>query len=182
MRNDYELPSVQTLTRLTSKVKNVNDDIFLKNVFSNLNMKEKTCILLVDEVYVKPMLQYHGGSLFGKAINDPKQLANMVVGFMIVSLFGGAEFLYKMLPSDFLFEQSNIIINQVRNLDGNIVSIICDGNRTNQSFFTKFNRVSPWLTSENIFLLTIRSSDEKCSLQLDYRESWRIGIGNFGYG
>ena len=158
LRNDYELPSVQTLTRLTSKVKNVNDDIFLKNVFSNLNMKEKTCILLVDEVYVKPMLQYHGGSLFGKAVNDPKQLANTVVGFMIVSLFGGAEFLYKMLPikgldSDFLFEQSNIIINQVRNLDGNIVSIICDGNRTNQSFFAKFNRVSPWLTSENIFLL-----------------------------
>ena len=52
LRNDYELPSVQTLTRLTSKVKNVNDDIFLENVFSNLNMKEKTCILLVDEVYV----------------------------------------------------------------------------------------------------------------------------------
>ena len=59
----------------------------------------------------------------------------------------------KGLDSDFLFEQSNIRINQVRNLDGNIVSIICDGNRTNQSFFTKFNRVSPWLTSENIFLL-----------------------------
>ena len=117
LRNDYELPSVQTLTRLTSKVKNVNNDIFLKNVFSNLNMKEKTCILLADEVYVKPMLQYHGCSLFGKAVNDPKQLANTVVGFLIVSLFGGAEFLYKMLPikgldSDFLFEKSNIIINQ----------------------------------------------------------------------
>ena len=86
----------------------------MKNVFSNLNMKGKTCILLVDEVYIKPMLQYHGGSLFGKAVNDPKQLANTVVGFMIVSLFGGAEFLYKMLPikgldSDFLFEQRHVL-------------------------------------------------------------------------
>ena len=105
-------------------------------------MKEKTCILLVNEVYVKPMLQYHGGSLFGEAVNDPKQLANTVVGFTIVSLFGGAEFLYKTLPvkgldSDFLFEQSNIIINQVRNLDGNIVYIICDGN-TPQEYYKKY--------------------------------------------
>ena len=158
LRNDYELPSVQTLTRLTSKVKNLSDDTYLKNVFANLNTKEKTCILLVDEVYVKPMLQYHGGILFGTAVNKPKKLANTVVGFMLVSLFGGAEFLYKMLPisgldADFLFEQTNIIVSQVRNLDGNIVSIICDGNRTNQSFFKKFDRVSPWLTSDNIFLL-----------------------------
>ena len=158
LRNDYELPSVQTLTRSTSKVKNLSDDTYLKNVFANLNTNEKTCILLVDEVYVKPMLQYHGGILFGTAVNKPKKLANTVVGFMLVSLFGGAEFLYKMLPisgldADFLFEQTNIIVSQVRNLDGNIVSIICDGNRTNQSFFKKFDRVSPWLTSDNIFLL-----------------------------
>ena len=58
LRNDYELPSVQTLTRLTSKVKNLSDDAYLKNVFANLNTNKKTCILLVDEVpgtvYVKP--------------------------------------------------------------------------------------------------------------------------------
>ena len=53
LRNDYELPSVQTLTRLTSKVKNLSDDTYLKNVFANLNTNEKTCILLVDEVLCK---------------------------------------------------------------------------------------------------------------------------------
>ena len=67
LRNDYQLPSIQLLTRLTSKVKNIEDDIFLKNIFTNLKQKEKTCILLIDEVYVKPMLQYHGGSMFGQA-------------------------------------------------------------------------------------------------------------------
>ena len=158
LRNDYELPSIQTLTRLTSKVKNINDVSFLQNVFSSQDEKRKTCILLVDEVYVKPMLQYHGGSLFGKAQNNPDKLANTVVGFMIVSLFGGIEFVYKMLPingldANFLFEQCNIIVSQMRNLGGKIVSIICDGNRTNQSFFKKFDLVSPWLTSENIVLL-----------------------------
>ena len=60
--------------------------IFLKNVFSNLSMKEKTCIMFVDEVYVKPMLQYHGGSLFEKAVNDPKHLTNTVVGYDCISL------------------------------------------------------------------------------------------------
>ena len=99
MRRDYELPSIDTLTRLTSKVKNLGDDLFLKNVFSNIvNDKQKSCYILIDEVYVKPMLQYHGGSIYGEACNNFGVLAKTVLGFMVVSLFGGPKFLYRMLP------------------------------------------------------------------------------------
>ena len=67
--NDYQLPSVSTLTRITSKVSKVEDVPFLKRVLDTTEKKQKYCVLLHDEVYVKKMLLYHGGTVFGKAQN-----------------------------------------------------------------------------------------------------------------
>ena len=100
LREDFQLPSITTLTRLTSKVKSVHEDIYLQKVFSNLSdIRHKNCILLLDEVYVKTMLQYHRGTVFGKAVNNPNVLANTILSFMVVTLFGGPKFLCKMLPA-----------------------------------------------------------------------------------
>ena len=143
IREDFELPSIATLTRLTSKVKSVDDESYLRTVFENLkDERQKACILLLDEVYVKTALQYHGGMLFGKAVNNPSVLANTVLCFMIVNFFGGPKFLCKMLPvrnlnADFLFNQANSILSSIRSVGGNVVAIICDGNRVNQAFFYK---------------------------------------------
>ena len=49
-RRDYELPSVDTLTRITSKVRNAGDDAFLNQIFGSLENRQKTCYLLIDEV------------------------------------------------------------------------------------------------------------------------------------
>ena len=97
--------------------------------------------------------------MFGKAVNNLNVLANTVLYFMIVNLFGGPKFLYKMLPvrnlnADFLFNQANSILSSIRSVGGNVVAIICDGNRVNQAFFfTKFESISPWRTKEGVFLL-----------------------------
>ena len=41
-------------------------------LFSNLNdVRQKTCVLVQDEVCVKSALHYHDGVLFGKAANNP---------------------------------------------------------------------------------------------------------------
>ena len=158
LRQDFELPDVTTLTRLTSKVDNCGDTDFLRNVFDAIDDKQRSCILLIDEVYVKPALMYHGGSVFGKAVNKPNELANTVLSFFIVSGFGGPKFLFRMLPvhkldTSFLREQTDNIIRSVNEVGGNIVAIVCDNNRVNQSFFKSFECVRPWLTTGGIFLL-----------------------------
>ena len=109
LRVDYKLPSVKTRSKLTSKVSNIDDDKFLVNIFSNLPEKQQKCIVLVDEVYVKPLLQYHGVNIFGKAANYPDSLATIDLAIMIKCLFGGPAFLVKMihvfkLDSKFLYE------------------------------------------------------------------------------
>ena len=70
--NDFELPSISTLTRLTSAVKNLDDNDYLHNMFFCLrDVRKKSCILLLDEVYVKSTLLYHGDIVFGRPVNKP---------------------------------------------------------------------------------------------------------------
>ena len=53
--------------------------LLCNNVFSKLpDERQKSCVLILDEVYVKSMLQYHGGIVFGKDVNKPDKLANTI--------------------------------------------------------------------------------------------------------
>lgn len=56
-------------------------------------------------------------------------VANTTLRFMIVTLFGGAAFIRKIMPvqefeSKFKFKQINLILNKIKNADGNNVVII----------------------------------------------------------
>ena len=67
MREKLKFTSVRKLQTLTSKILEVNEIKFLKSVFDGIEDRQKLCIILQDEVYVKEMLLYSGGSIFGKA-------------------------------------------------------------------------------------------------------------------
>ena len=159
-RRDFELPSTKTLSRLTSITKSTDDYKFVNAIISSLLDRQKDLILLIDEVYVKPTLQYSGGTLFGKAVNNPDLLANTILTFMISAMFGGPKFVCKMLPvrkvdAKFLFEQTCLLITAIQKSAGRVIAIICDGNRLNQAFFKLFDTSSetPWQTKDDIFLL-----------------------------
>ena len=159
LRHDYKLPSVKTLTNLTSKVAKLDDLNFLGDIFSKLSDNQKKCIIIVDEIYIKISLQYHGGSLFGFAENSDK-LAKTVLGIMIKCLYGGPKFLIKMIPvakldSAFLYEKVTNIVNLINRLNGHAIAVICDNNRINQAFFQKFDTVAnkPWVTKTGLYLL-----------------------------
>ena len=70
----------------------VEDITFLKRVLHNLPVWQRRCVLLWDEVYIKSSLTYHGGTLFGKAVDHPDKLAQTVLSMMIKCLYGGPEF------------------------------------------------------------------------------------------
>ena len=59
------------------------------------------------------------------------------------------------LDAKFLFDQVNDTLKLIRQVEGNPVAVICDGNRTNQAFFKLFKTVEgkPWLTVDGMFLL-----------------------------
>ena len=156
---DFQLPSVSTLTRITSTVAKQGDSDFLKNVFKSLDEKQKLCVVLHDEVYIKKMMTYHGGTIYGKATNDPSALVDTMLGVMVNNLHGIPQFLDKMIPvtklnADFLLQQIISCTQTVESAGGKVQAIICDGNRTNQAFFKKFKTQENklWISEESMFL------------------------------
>ena len=89
LKLDYQLPSIQTLTRITSKVSKLGELDFLQRIFNSIEENQKECTIIFDEVYVKQMMLYHGGIIFGKACNNPSLLANTVLGIMVDCMYGG---------------------------------------------------------------------------------------------
>ena len=88
-----------------------------------MDEKQKHCIILIDEVYVKPSLTYHAGSIFGNAVNKPEAVATTILSFMLVSLYGGPKYLCRILPvivlnSKFLFQQTNFILEGISTSGG----------------------------------------------------------------
>ena len=155
LRVDYQSPSIQTLTRLTSKVSKLSEANFLQRVLNSIERNQTDCVVFFDEVYVKQTMLYHGGTVFGKACNNPSLLANTVLGTMINCMFGGPTFLTRMLNAEFLAEQINETIISIKTAGGTINSLICDNNRTNQKFFKSFPTAlnKPWVSTDGLFLL-----------------------------
>lgn len=177
MRQYLEFPCVETLTRLTWKVAKADEIAISKSVFSTLEERQKLCVLLHDEVYVKKMMFYHGGQVFGKSTDDPKCLAKTVVGIMICCMFGGPTFLTKILPiSPSLMPPSFRVKSSyhwtpLRKLHGGQVKVIvCDGYRTNQAFFCLIVGGTFRDTLEDrwklVFSLWLCASSQKHSKQL----------------
>ena len=111
------------------------DDIeFLNLVFSKLeNEMQKKYMLLIDEVYAKSLLTYHAGSAFGKAVNKPDPLATTVLSFMLMSLYGGLQYLCRILPvcelkSKIFFEQIHFVLEGIKSAGGIPVALICNNN------------------------------------------------------
>ena len=52
LREDFQLPLLATLGRITSKVSKLNEKSFL-SIFNTNNTSQKGCIILHDEVYIK---------------------------------------------------------------------------------------------------------------------------------
>ena len=107
----------------------LSEATFLHGVFRCLKENQKLCVLMHDEIYVKIMILYHGGTLFGTSVDDQFSLAQTLLSIMIVCLHGGPKFLSNMLPisklnSGFLLEQIDVTDHAIISAGGRVNSII----------------------------------------------------------
>ena len=164
IREDYKLPSV-TLTLLTSKVSKLDEKRIISSIIdhpsnTNEDASPSPHIIVHDEIHVKQSLLYHGGTVFGRAVNDSTKLAKTVLGVMVVPLLGGKKFISKMLPvagltSKFLQEEIDKTTGCMRECKAHVTAIINDCLRTNQAYFKAIPTVDnkPWLIVDGTFLL-----------------------------
>ena len=98
LQQDFQLPNIRTLTRITSKVGEVTETEFLASIFKKLSPCQWRCIIVWDEIYSKPVLTYHGGKLFARAINHPEKLEKTMLTIMIKCLYRGPSLFTKFTP------------------------------------------------------------------------------------
>lgn len=65
------------------------------------------------------------------------------MSFMIVSVFGKQQYLYRILlvcelDSTFLFDQASFVLDGVKRRNGELIAIIYDNNRANLAFYKIF--------------------------------------------
>ena len=151
MRNVLTLPSISTLSRITRKAKNTEDAELFRMFFDSREDRQKACVLIIDEVYVKASLAYAGGVFQGMAENSPNEKATTVLAVMVKCVQGGGRFVARLVPCSKLtaayqYEVVTMLIDTLeRDCGAAVVGIICDNNRLNQSFFKRFFPFNPIL-------------------------------------
>ena len=159
----------RTITSITLKVGKVAETEFLASIFKNLSPCQRRCIILWDEICIKPALTCHGGKLFGPAIDLPEKLAKTMLTVMIKYLYGGSEFIYKVYPisnltAKFLYDEGQSIVKAIESEQENkVIAVIAitviAGHHTHQKSFSTWSidslsRSKPWLSkNSDIFLL-----------------------------
>ena len=94
------LPHPRTIQRLCSTLTTniLNDnDAFLKKRSNLLQESDRTVIVMMDEIYIKPYLGYKGGNIVGMAENS-KNLATTAHVLMVQRLLSSYKEVVKILP------------------------------------------------------------------------------------
>ena len=105
---------------------------------------ERCSKILVDEIHIKPGVQYQGGHLIGFSADQPDMPAKTILGLMIAPLMGKHAFIARLIPvfsltADLLYEQINMLIKIIHDANGDVYSVMSDNLRANQSMFTLFH-------------------------------------------
>jgi len=141
------LPHPSYLRQLTSCF-TLNDDdshfVYLKQKCNVLAERERLSVLMLDEIYVKPKINYKGGSLQGFAENADSVEATTVQAYMISSVLSKHKDVaalqpVKNLDTSFLYDSVMKVLSLVENAGYRVVAVMSDNNRVNRNAFDKMS-------------------------------------------
>jgi hypothetical protein len=209
-RNSYRiisqhlsLPCSRTLYAHIGRVCEVGDnsecDRTISSAMHSFIGLQKQCLVLFDEMYVKPSIRFRGGHLLGYSVDDPSQMARTILAIMIRPMMGAPAFVCRLLPinklsSKFLFKTLSSVIHCVHRHGGKVMGLMSDNHPTNRSCYAQFTgdeACEKWMgknpaTGELLYLLvdtvhlmkSVRNNwlSEKCKyLKCTFNQETSIG-------
>ena len=113
------LPSLTQLNRLTSNIPSSANSEYLKLRCSNLDDTQKTCILMIDEVYTAEKLELDAkGHIVG--VTSESELAKTVLAFMIKSIRSDFSEMISLIPV------RNLTANEIKKHFDEVMSLLKD--------------------------------------------------------
>lgn len=145
------LPSLSTIKRLCSNFSGnpqveQNDSTLLQYMASKVKLlrdEDKTVNLMIDEIHIKPYMDYKGGNIVGKAFNST-DCAKSAHVFMINSLLSTYRDVVHILPVKTLDAQTlhnyiEKIVIGLEKLGFEVLSIVSDNNAINSKAMSFFS-------------------------------------------
>ncbi|XP_044766292.1 uncharacterized protein LOC123322410 [Coccinella septempunctata] len=165
LRGFFILPHRRYLQRISSELNvspsnDINNNNYISNMSSTLTPREKVVVLLIDEIYIAPRLEYRSKNLIGYAANKDS-LAKTILAFMISSAFGNFHEIVKLVPVNSISGVEIIpfatsVIELVQKCGFEIICIVTDNCRINQTMFKKLSNTNcipnPLGNGKTIFL------------------------------
>ena len=73
--------------------------VVLNNMFQKIQcFQQKQCLLLINEMKIRPSIAYSGGVLSWKAKNKPEAKATSILAIMVKYLHGGLSMMVSITP------------------------------------------------------------------------------------
>ena len=115
---------------------------YIKLKFPYLKSPDLNIVLMLDEIHIKPYLDYKGGKLAGTAF-DSKVLASSVHTFMISSLSSKFKDVVHLLPvhtinHEMLFKVIKKIILGLEEIGFKVICVVTDNNKINSRAMQSF--------------------------------------------
>lgn len=143
------LPHPNTLKNLCSNVNvdpNSSDFLsYIKVKRNSLQSHESYVTLMLDEIHIKPYMDYKGGNLVGSAY-DSQNLASTAHVFMIQSLLSPFKDVVHILPANKmdalkLFEILEKVVLGLQSSGFQVVAIVTDNNKINNKAVSNFAKL-----------------------------------------
>lgn len=106
--------------------------MYIKSTFKSLTVRDTTVTLMVDEIHLKPNLDYKGGNIVGSA-HDSNKMATSAFVFMLNSIQSKFRNVVHIIPTNIMKAETlyNIMKNIILGLEKkgfNVISIVTDNN------------------------------------------------------
>lgn len=123
--------------------------LYIKQKFKLLSQSDTTISVMIDEIHLKPYLDYTGGNILGAAYNS-KNAASSAQVFMIQSLLSSYKDVVHILPvktidAEGLHTYINKVVTGLQSLGFKVVCVVTDNNAVNRkamSFFASPPKLS----------------------------------------
>ena len=140
------LPSKRKLQAVISAT---DVDTVLGKTFQKTNSEQKHCMLLVDEVKIRPTVAFSGGVLNGMAKNDPYSKATSMLCVMAKCLHGGPSVMVSVTPvhkltAAYQFSIVKGAAAMIEKSGGFVLGSMTDNHKINQQYCKLFKRKTDW--------------------------------------
>lgn len=90
------LPCPKTLKNFLGRIGEVGThsecEMTVASVFENLSPRQRKCLIIFDEIYVRPSIRFRSQHLIGYSVDEPSKPARTILALMVKPLFGAPAF------------------------------------------------------------------------------------------